>query len=90
MWSRRLEAVLLRKLGNDKEQHDIIQNDIVSVHYIVQECQPRAAAYSIESITTTTSSVVWSNSQWWWRDSSLAFLPPCFGQVTLNTTESVN
>jgi hypothetical protein len=81
---------ILRQTGKQCGQHVMAMATSYSLRYynqvldLIQTDKPRAAAY-IEDITA--SGVLWSNSQW--TDSNQE-LPPRFGIVTSNTSESVN
>jgi hypothetical protein len=85
-----IQANVKQKFGDSCSRHVMAMAKSYSLRYYnevldtIRQLKPRAAEY-VENITT--SGVVWSNSQW--TDSERA-LPPRFGIVTSNTSESVN
>jgi hypothetical protein len=89
--AKHIEANVTQRFGKQCGRHVMAMAKSYSLRYynqvldLIQTDKPRAAAY-IKDITA--SGVLWSNSQW--TTNSNRELPPRFGIVTSNTSESVN
>ena len=88
--AKHIEANVTQRFGKQCGRHVMAMAKSYSLRYynqvldLIRTDKPRAAAY-IEDITA--SGILWSNSQW--TDSNRE-LPPRFGIVTSNTSESTN